>query len=142
MNNYNQEAILQNARVPVCVCEENGRKYILNNKSNLLLKKIKVDGVLIKSGERCDYAVDAESKDIFLIELKGSDKTHACKQIITTFNYFINYFTAGKWHARIILSKNRVPMLISNNEKRLIQLSKQRNDFDYIIRNVVFEENI
>lgn len=142
MNNYTPNSIVQKNRMSVCVCEENGRKYILNNKSNLLLTKIKVDGVLITEGERCDYAVDADAKDIFLIELKGSDKTHACKQIYTTFNYFRNCFTAEKWHARIILSKNRAPNLISNEEKRLIQLIKQRKDFDYIIRNVVYEENI
>ena len=94
MNNYTPNSIVQKNRMSVCVCEENGRKYILNNKSNLLLTKIKVDGVLITEGERCDYAVDADAKDIFL------------------------------------------------EEKRLIQLIKQRKDFDYIIRNVVYEENI
>ena len=142
MNKYSSDSIIQKARVPVCVCEENGRKFILNNKSNLELTKIKVDGGLIKTGERCDYAVDVESKELFLIELKGSDKPHACKQILTTFNYFINNFTAEKWHARIILSKNRSPKLISNEEKRLIHLMKHRKDFDYIIKNVIYEESI
>lgn len=142
MNKYSPDSIIQKDRVPVCVCEENGRKYILNNKSDLCLTKIKVDGGLIKTGERCDYAVDADSKEIFLIELKGSDKSHACKQIFTSFNYFLSNFTAEKWHARIILSKNRAPKLISNEEKRLNQLVKQRKDLDYIIRNVVYEETI
>ena len=142
MNNYDKNTIVQKGYIPLCVCEENGRKFILKNKSNLFITKIKVDGGLIKSVERCDYAVDAESKEIFLIELKGSDKPHACNQILATFNYFINNFSAKKWHARIILSKDRVPKLISNEEKRLIQLTKKRKDFDYNIRNVFYEETI
>lgn len=142
MNNYDKNTIIQEGYIPLCVCEEKGRKFILKNKSNLFITKIKVDGELIKTSERCDYAVDAESKEIFLIELKGSDKPHACKQILATFNYFINNFSAKKWHARIILSKDRVPKLISNEEKRLIQLTKKRKDFDYNIRNVVYEETI
>ncbi len=142
LNSYSNELIIQNDRVSVCTCEENGRKFILNNKSKLLLTKIKVDGGLVKEGERCDFAIDAESKEIFLIELKGIDKPHACSQIYATFNYFLKNFNSEKWHARIILSKNRAPKLISNEEKRLIQLQKRRNDFDYIIRNVVYEESI
>ena len=89
LNSYKKESIIQNDRIPVCTCEENGRKYTLNNKSNLLLTKVKVDGGLITEGERCDFAIDAEAKEIFLIELKGSDKPHACSQIFTTFNYFL-----------------------------------------------------
>ena len=54
-----------------------------------------------------------------MIELKGSDKSHACSQIYTTFNYFIKNFAAKKWHARVVLSKNRAPNLSSSNEKRL-----------------------
>lgn len=142
LNSYNEESIIQNDRIPVCVCEENGRKYTLNNKSNLLLTKVKVDGGIITEGERCDFAIDAEAKEIFLIELKGSDKPHACSQILTTFNFFLKNYNSEKWHARIILSKNRAPKLPSNDEKRLIKLQKQRSDFDYIIKNVEYQESI
>ena len=142
MNKYNPKIILQSGRVSVCTCEEKGRKFILKNKSNIFLIKIKVDGGLITQGERCDFAIDTESEELFLIELKGSDKPHACDQIYTTFNYILRKLDFKKCHARIILSKDRVPNLISNEEKRLIHLKNQRKNFDYLIRNVRYEENI
>lgn len=142
VNNYPKEAIQQSGKIKICVCQENGRKHILYNQSNVFLTKIKVDGALIKSGERCDYAVDAEAKDIFLIELKGSDISHACSQILATFYYFINNYQSERWHARIIVSKVRAPNIISSEEKRLQKLQKERSDFDYVIKTGEFRESI
>ena len=61
--------------------------FDLKIQKNYFLQKIKVDCGLIKSGIRCDYAIDVDisrepiiksedgkSDKIYLIELKGSDK--------------------------------------------------------------------
>lgn len=154
MNKYPEEVIEQAGPIKVVVCKENGRIYRLQNTKNYFLQKIKVDGGLIKSGIRCDYAVDAgkltenisncvncESEKIYLIELKGSDKDHACYQIIKTYNYFINKFNTKIFNCRIVLSKDHAPKLLTPNQKRLIQLEKQ-NKLNLLIKSQIIEESI
>ena len=42
----------------ILVCQENKRKFVMHNNSGRNLLKIRVDGCLITSGTRCDFAVD------------------------------------------------------------------------------------
>ena len=75
---------------------------------------MQIDNCKIKNGLKCDYMVTiCDDKKIFFIELKGSDLSHAIKQIETTINnnkikiYTNNY----KLFARVILNKVRTPDL-------------------------------
>ena len=152
MNKYPKEVIEQAGRIKEVVCEENRRCFRLKNKSDFFIQKIKVDNGLIKTGVRCDFEVDVSegdckvnehseilSKKIYLIELKGSDKEHACEQIIQSYNFFQNNYTTESYHCRIVLSKDHAPKLLTPNQKRLIKLEKQKK-LDLLIKSQTIEE--
>ena len=147
MNKYLAEVIVQSGIHNIAVCEENKRIFRLENKHNYFIQKIRVDNGLIKSGIRCDYAIDVYkdakpdtlSDMIYLIELKGSDKDHACEQIIQTYNYFIKNFKTIFYHCRIVLSKDTAPKLLTTNQKKLKQLEKQKK-LDILIKSQKIEE--
>ena len=151
MNKYPEFAIEQEGIIPQIVCKENGRVFHLNNKSNYYIQKIKVDDSLIKTGIRCDYAIDlCKSKNdisadsIYLVELKGVDKSHACEQILATYTFFQNnseLYKSDFFHCRIVLSKDSAPHLFSSNQKRLMQLEKQKK-LDLDIKCRFYEEVI
>ena len=128
MNDYPKESIEQSDYSTNIVCKENGRSFTLNNISKYYIRKIRVDGKLIKTGNKCDYAIDVAKKDttekIFLIELKGSDLSHACKQINETYNYFKKNFQTDGYLFRIIVSKTKKPELNSIEYKKLMKLEK------------------
>ena len=148
MNTYPSKTIEQSGIHKEVVCKENGRIFHLTNNSNSFIQKIKIDGALITTGIRCDYAVDV-TKDknesisdmIYLIELKGSDKAHACKQIIETYNYFQNNYNANTYNCRIVLSKDNAPKVISTEQKKLLLLQKQRK-LNLLIQSQKIEEVI
>lgn len=152
MNKYPQEVVEQAGIIKEIVCEENKRCFRLKNKSNFFIQKIIVDNGLIKTGIRCDYAIDVSegdpeksnkngnlSKNIFLIELKGSDKNHACEQIIQSYNFFQQNYKTESYHCRIVLSKDHAPKLLTPNQKRLIKLEKQKK-LDVLIKSQTIEE--
>ena len=148
MNIYPSKTIEQSGLQKEIVCKENGRIFHLTNNSNSFIQKIKVDGALITTGIRCDYAVDVSkvhnesiSESIFLIELKGSDKAHACKQIIETYKYFQNKYIAKTYNCRIVLSKDNAPKLLSTEQKKLLLLQKQRK-LNLLIQSQKIEEVI
>lgn len=152
MNKYPQEVVVQSGIIKEIVCEENRSSFRLKNKSDFFIQKIKVDNGVVKTGIRCDYAIDVNDRDceknnkneelskkIYLIELKGSDKDHACEQIIQSYIFFqLNYKTKS-YHCRIVLSKDHAPKLLTPNQKRLIKLEKQKK-LDVLIKSQIIEE--
>ncbi|MEO8853859.1 MAG: hypothetical protein ABI359_08775 [Ginsengibacter sp.] len=98
-----------NDKRKVCVAEENGKKYNLNNHFGLLIRKVKIDKCLDQDiGEkRCDYLMDCENlKRVIFIELKGGDLNKAVVQIYSTIVYLKNEFINYKIDARIVGSKD------------------------------------
>lgn len=155
MNKYPASAVEQSGNIAVVVCKENGRFYRLNNASNAFIQKIRVDGQLITTGIRCDYAVDAaflkaspgdeepktRTEDIFLIELKGTDKKHACEQILATYRYFLEHYYADRYHCRIVLSKDTAPKILPTDQKKLLQLEKQ-GKIDFKMKSNIIEDTL
>lgn len=131
MNRYSIDSIEQSGFCSSIICKEKGRCFSLINNSNFYIQKIRVDGKLIKAGNKCDYAIDASKKDntekIFLIELKGSDLSHACKQIQETYTFFKNKYQSNQYLFRIIVSKFKKPELNSIEYKKLKILEKTDN---------------
>lgn len=70
------------------VFSEKGKKYETLNSTQQKILKIHVDGDLICYGQRCDYAIDVlNDKKLYLIELKGADKSHAYEQILASIEF-------------------------------------------------------
>ena len=66
-------------------CEENKRKILFLNPNRKLVRKIKVDGCQITDGLKCDFLVKFNDTENF-VELKGSDISHAFKQLSRTIS--------------------------------------------------------
>lgn len=65
--------------------EEQGRKAVFLNPDKALIKKVVVDGCLIKdAGLKADYIVSKPGVVDVIVELKGKDVPHARDQIIAT----------------------------------------------------------
>lgn len=109
-------------RRKICVVEENGKKYQLNNNSDIVIRKVKVDKCLPQGiGEkRCDFLIESDSlKRVFFIELKGGDLNKAVIQIHSTIVYLKNEFRNYRFDARIVGSNDVPGFKNTPNYKRL-----------------------
>jgi hypothetical protein len=67
----------------------NAKTFRIENNSNKSICRVEVDGCLIDSIDvlKCDYMFKiCETNEYFLVELKGTDVTHAVKQIVSTYD--------------------------------------------------------
>lgn len=141
MNDYD-DAIEQEGNIKIVVCQEKGRKYVLNNISEKYIRKIHVDGNLIKTGVRCDYAVDISDGDsVYLIELKGSDKEHAFEQLLVTLDFFHKKYTTKKYFCRALLSRTKSPNLMGKNEKLLMKAVKEKRCENVNSASILFDKD-
>lgn len=84
--------------------EEKQSQFILLNPEHKIVDYITVDGCIYDKGSanlRCDYALNHNNTTVF-IELKGSDITHAIKQILAT-----------KQDAKFAIKPNKVAVVIT-----------------------------
>ena len=85
-------------------------KLILNNPNELLVKVVEIDGCVITEGIRCDNLVILPDNHLIYIEFKGSDISHAVKQIEATIAYIQKICASSKkLNSTSIISCNRVP---------------------------------
>lgn len=104
-----EECIEFNERRRICVAYENGKRYELNNTSDIAIRKVKVDRCLAHdAGEkRCDFLMDTyELKRVFFIELKGGDLNKAVNQIYLTIIFLKTEFKRYRINARIVGSRD------------------------------------
>lgn len=102
--------------------KENGRVFVARNPEQTLLRKVRIDTCVVPnvdSQKACDYGLWIAARTrVYLIELKGSDIVHGCKQIVATVVYLRKKYTdhiADKHlTAAIVCSSNNVPRLRQN----------------------------
>ena len=75
------ETITTNKKIPL---EENKRKITFINKDQNRIRKVIVDGCVIKDGVRCDFLIINNMGIEYFVELKGADINHAVKQLECT----------------------------------------------------------
>lgn len=99
------------------------RVYRLINDLNHELVVMKVDGGIFNdsSNQKCDYAIYTQERILILIEIKGSDYSHAIDQLDTTINEMIlsRQLNLNKLHTRVVLSKARIPNILLTKERIL-----------------------
>ena len=109
----------------------NKQEYRVTNDNGKEICKIKVDGCLIKEGERCDYLIlSCEDKSAFFVELKGHDLQKALSQIDSSINQLMTEIKEFKIYARIVLNRNPTPDINSSIEIKLKKRLKQQNGKD------------
>lgn len=119
-------------------CEENGRKFVLENKNKDLVNKILIDNCVIKGTQiRCDYLLEITSdptlanrnsksrKLAIYIELKGSDIKHAVEQLKNTIKLLTDNHKDYKKKSYVVSS--RVPSSAVDIQKIKVAFMKDLN---------------
>lgn len=118
--------ISDDARRIVCF-EENRREYRAENSMERRTLCYRIDGEVIQSGERCDYAMGFPIYGVVcLIELKGNDLKKAVKQLLSTLNILRDKIEPYIVHCRVVLSRVSRPDIRSSNHIRLERMLSQR----------------
>lgn len=99
------------------LCSKNAVQIVSRDKGNPQYHKgkniakayvthYKIDGIIIKTGNRCDYLLMNENTQIaYLIELKGSDLVKAAEQLEATEKVLQQALSAYKLQYRIVANK-------------------------------------
>ncbi len=99
------------------LCSKNAGQIVSRDKGNPQYHKginvaksyvthYKIDGAVIKSGDRCDYLLINEDKRVaYLIELKGSDLVKAARQLETTEKVLHQELSDYSLQYRIVANK-------------------------------------
>ena len=86
-----------------------------NNPSGAYVTHYKIDGTVIKEGNRCDYLLINEEKRMsYLIELKGSDLVKAVQQLETTERNLKQEISAYNLQYRIVAHKCKMQEIRSS----------------------------
>lgn len=120
-------------------------EYRAKNIEEKVVKVYKVDGGIIQDNQKlkCDFAIYSEKNNLYLIELKGSDYSHALDQIFATIEELVERpnIEVSSTNARIVLTKVSTPQIRSSKETKLkSKLKKLNGDLHKASR--IFEEVI
>lgn len=92
------------------VLRENRSSVKFINQELACVLKVKIDGCLDSSGERCDYLISTQNENYF-IELKGKNILKALQQIISSINDHNKRY--GDKTCVAVISATRVPAVTS-----------------------------
>lgn len=67
--------------------EQNKRKAVFRNEERVDFEVSEIDGCLVTEGIRCDNLVSRKDDHSVMIELKGSDVSHACDQLFASVDH-------------------------------------------------------
>lgn len=84
----------------------NPQYHKANNIAKAYVTHYKIDGVVMKTGSRCDYLLlNEQSRVAYLIELKGSDLVKAAEQLEATEHYLRQCISGYQMQYRIVANK-------------------------------------
>ncbi len=108
------------------ICSKNAGQIVSRDKGNPQYHKginaarscvthYKIDGDVIKSGDRCDYLLINEDKRVaYLIELKGSDLVKAASQLAATEDVLSQELSNYRLQYRIVANKCKTQEIYSS----------------------------
>lgn len=96
----------QNAAQIISRDKGNPQYHKGNNSGKAYVTHYKIDGIVIKSGSRCDYLlINEETRTAYLIELKGSDLVKAAEQLEATEAALMQELSGYTLQYRIVANK-------------------------------------
>jgi len=127
---------------PLIALGERHSKITFKNGSGKSIRVIRIDDCVIKEGLRCDYLVIPEDEDRIehYIELKGSDISHAVKQLESTIPQVSEDARHGKKRCFIVSSRCPANSAeIQNIERRFKKefnsnFSVKKVNYEHILR--------
>ena len=132
------------------LCDKNAPQIVSRDKKNPQYHKgnnisreevthYQIDGVVIKTGNKCDYLLINETKKVaYLIELKGSDLVKAAQQLEATEKLLKSELSNYKLQYRIIANKCKTQE-IHSSAYRKYQMQWKKN---LLQKTGFIEENI
>lgn len=135
----------------ISTCNENGKRYALNN-TNYTIANYRVDGGVMKGAiDKCDYlflCYGQKDTKAILIELKGKDNDHACKQIyetLITYKKDLQSMQNLGIYARIVNTKTAPNDFLKTYYCKLVKLLQRMNnssDIRVVFKGVKCSESI
>ena len=119
--------------------EEKKAKIVFKNKNKNVVRKIKIDDCVITdtATKRCDYLVIPTNTNIeHYVELKGSDLSHAVKQLTSAIKKISTICKQSKKleKACYVIFANKCPLTTSAIQKHKINFKKIYNSKFFTIR--------
>lgn len=108
------------------LCNKNATQIVSKDKGNTQYHKgynsrkeyvthYKIDGIVIKTGSRCDYLlINEDAMAAYLIELKGSDLVKAAEQIEATEKILKQELSGYSLQYRIVANKCKTQEIYSS----------------------------
>jgi len=113
-------------------CIENGRCFELHGPKNWEIKKIKIDGDVIKGNqtEKCDYAITVRDSTpvnhaLFYVELKGKDLLKAISQLESTVIQLKSEFNGFKSHEAHAVCRRIIPYVQASAQVQAVNFKKK-----------------
>lgn len=135
-------ASLCKERAPIISSRDKGESqtHIAYNKDSSLVTHYRVDGVIIKEGNKCDFLLlNEDKKTAYLIELKGSDLSWAAKQLQATEQTLSAQLAPYQpLQYRIVANKCRTSEIETAEFKKYRMRWKKR----LVYKSTKYEENI
>ena len=127
MRSFPPNAIIKIDRRSVFAFQEKNKRYRANNITGKLGCMLQIDGNLFLDQEKkCDNGLLLEDYRFFLIELKGKDVSHACKQLLCTlkklksnYSYNFNFFCR-------IVAKKGIPRIDTHMQSLIKELGSDK----------------
>lgn len=129
------------------VFSEEGKKYTAQNERQKKVLGFKVDGGYIKENQpgkkKCDYALIVNDEICYLIELKGTDISSACEQLLKTIESMLKkHNDMDKFLCRSIHSRINTHKIENENAKELRKkLKKINKEFYNPGKSYIFKES-
>ena len=129
-------------RAPIISSRDKGgsQTHIAYNRGSSVVTHYQVDGVIIKSGNKCDFLlINEDKKTAYLIELKGSDLSWAAMQLQATEQTLSAQLAPYQpLQYRIVANKCRTNEIETAEFKKYRKLWKNR----LVYKSVKYEEKI
>ncbi len=136
----NEDDFCDNRSEIVAKDKRSNQRYIgLNIDRTKLICRYRVDGVIIKTGTKCDYLIlDCDAKKAYFIELKGSKLADAVEQVSVSVDLLMNKLIGFEIYARIVLSRSYNISFRPSSYQKLQKKLKGRLE----MKNVLMKEDL
>lgn len=137
---FNNDCIETCGKLKIFSLKENNKEFVAINKNQLYCYSIQIDGNIFKDDtKKCDKGLLVEDNRFYLVELKGCDVEQACKQLLITYEKFLEKYKNYDYYCRAIVANMPSKLLGASYRKLQKKLGKENR---LIYKSVKLKETI
>lgn len=121
------KSCVEDVRHSLVTVAENSRSATFTNVKGTKIRRIRVDGCLLKGVTASDWIVSKENCLDLVVELKGCDVDHAMRQVIATLRFWCNHELKGGTRLAALVVCTKYPRVDTKIQRAKIQLAKEFN---------------